>query len=284
MNEQALKDRIHSIAKEKGIPFNECWKQLLLSRFLARLSQSNLSTKLIFKGGFLLSYILEIRRETTDLDFLITNISANQEEIINIIKQIASVNTNDGFVFSYESIEPLDQPHMNYPGFRISLNVAFNRIKDKVFIDVGIGDVVLPEERLLPMIEYRGKPLFEAEITLLVYPPETIFAEKLETVISKGFSNSRMKDYHDLILMCRIPNLFQKKSFQNAIFTTFQNRDTSFEFIKFNSAEFNQLQKNWNSHLKDLGSKSVGLNLPLNIKEVVDEINLFLEKQMSSST
>lgn len=30
MNEQALKDRVHTIAKEKGIPFNECWKQLLL--------------------------------------------------------------------------------------------------------------------------------------------------------------------------------------------------------------------------------------------------------------
>lgn len=34
MNEQALKDHVHAIAKEKGIPFNECWKQLLLVRFL----------------------------------------------------------------------------------------------------------------------------------------------------------------------------------------------------------------------------------------------------------
>ncbi len=30
MNEQALKDRIKTIAREKGIQFNECWKKLLL--------------------------------------------------------------------------------------------------------------------------------------------------------------------------------------------------------------------------------------------------------------
>lgn len=40
INEQALKDRLQTIAKEKGIPFNACWKQLLLERFLARLARS----------------------------------------------------------------------------------------------------------------------------------------------------------------------------------------------------------------------------------------------------
>ncbi len=28
INEQALKDRLQTIAKEKEIPFNACWKQL----------------------------------------------------------------------------------------------------------------------------------------------------------------------------------------------------------------------------------------------------------------
>jgi len=31
---QALKDRLHTIARGKNIPFNACWKQLLLERFL----------------------------------------------------------------------------------------------------------------------------------------------------------------------------------------------------------------------------------------------------------
>lgn len=64
MNEQALKDRLQTISKEKGIQFNECWKKLLLERFLFRLSRSNQAKKFIFKGGFLLAYLMEIGRET----------------------------------------------------------------------------------------------------------------------------------------------------------------------------------------------------------------------------
>jgi predicted nucleotidyltransferase component of viral defense system len=67
MNEQALKDRLLIVAKEKGIHFNKCWKKLLLERFLARLSRSSEREKIIFKGGFLLSYVLDIGRETIDL-------------------------------------------------------------------------------------------------------------------------------------------------------------------------------------------------------------------------
>ena len=37
INEQALKDRLQTIAKEKGIPFKSYWKQLLLERFLAQM-------------------------------------------------------------------------------------------------------------------------------------------------------------------------------------------------------------------------------------------------------
>ena len=154
MNEQALKDRVHTIAKEKNIPFNECWKQLLLSRFLARLSRSEYSEKFIFKGGFLLSYMIEIGRETTDLDFLLTKMNASENEIMEAIQKIASVALRDGFTFVYETIKPLEQPHMHYPGYRVTLKRAFS--KDKIQIDVGIGDIVKPVERDLQLFKYKG--------------------------------------------------------------------------------------------------------------------------------
>ena len=56
------------MARAKGIHFNECWKQLLLERFLTRLAGSTFANQFIFKGGFLLAYLLDIARETTDLD------------------------------------------------------------------------------------------------------------------------------------------------------------------------------------------------------------------------
>lgn len=127
------------------------------------------------------------------------------------------MNSTDGFSFYYESVELLEQPRMDYPGYRVSLRAIFGRMKDRIHIDIGIGDVVSPAMRELNLLQYRGKPLFESEISLMVYPPETIFAEKLETVISKGAINSRMKDYHDLLLLSRNPGMIDFNKLQTAV-------------------------------------------------------------------
>ena len=97
MNEQALKDRLQAISKEKGIQFNECWKKLLLERFLFRLSRSVHAKKFIFKGGFLLAYLMEIGRETTDLDFLLTRMNASEDEIKQGVTEIIGAGSTDGF-------------------------------------------------------------------------------------------------------------------------------------------------------------------------------------------
>jgi Nucleotidyl transferase AbiEii toxin, Type IV TA system len=72
---------------------------------------------------------------------------------------------------------------------------------------------------------YKGKPIFAGEITLRVYP-EAIFAEKLETVVSKGVINSRMKDYHDLIVMIREPDFLAIDKLGGVIHATFVRRGT----------------------------------------------------------
>jgi predicted nucleotidyltransferase component of viral defense system len=279
MNEQALKDRLQIISKEKTISFNECWKQLLLERFLARLSRSNHHQSFIFKGGFLLSYMLTIGRETTDLDFLLTNMQASQEDIKNALEEIIAVNSEDGFIFICEDIELLEQPHMDYPGYRVSLKANFGCMRDKIQVDIGVGDVVIPTTRELHLFQYKGKSLFEDEISLLVYPPETIFAEKLETLLSKGAANSRMKDYHDLILMTREPHMLDFDKLQSSIETTFNNRGTKLEFIDFSKNEVKLMEKLWIAHLNNLKRLAQQLKLPASIQEVIMEINRFLWSQ-----
>lgn len=190
INEQALKERLQTIAKEKEIPFNACWKQLLLERFLFRLSRSLYVDKFIFKGGFLLSYMMKIGRETVDLDFLLTRINLEAKGLQEVFEEIVDMSSEDGFSFSFERIEVLSQPHMEYPGYRVTFTVSFAKMKDRIHVDVGIGDIVEPENREIELFKYRGKPFFEESISLLVYPIETIFAEKLETVLSKGPRNS----------------------------------------------------------------------------------------------
>ncbi|MGE0198535.1 MAG: nucleotidyl transferase AbiEii/AbiGii toxin family protein [Simkaniaceae bacterium] len=278
MNEQALKDRIKAIAGEKGIHFNECWKKLLLERFLLRLSRSAHHKKFIFKGGFLLAYLMEIGRETVDLDFLLTRMNASENEIKKTMIDIVNTESMDGFFFHYEDITPLEQPHMKYPGYRINFEVKFGRMKDRVHIDVGTGDIVSPTTHNLHLIQYRNKPLFESQISLQVYPPETIFAEKLESVISKGTINSRMKDYHDLLLLIRDSQLINFNKLHEAIKQTFYHRGTPFELIDFSKQGLKPLDKLWQAHLKNLGNVAEGLNLPRNIQDAIIEINQALSK------
>lgn len=273
INEQALKDRLQTIAKEKGIPFNLCWKQLLLERFLCRLCRSAYADKLIFKGGFLLAYMMKIGRETVDLDFLLTRMKAEKEPLEEICKEIAAAFLDDGFTFSFATVELLSQPHMDYPGYRILLNASFAKMRDKIHIDVGVGDVVEPQHQKIKLFQYRGKPFFEDEVSLLVYPVETIFAEKLETVLSKGSKNSRMKDYHDLLLLMRSQGLIESNKLKEVLEKTFKNRGTSLSAIQFDSTGLKSLQQLWTAHLRGLSDIAQELALPKNIETVIKEIN-----------
>lgn len=283
MNSTALKERIRAIADGKGVTYNEVWKQIILERFLARLSKSEYQDKFIFKGGLLLAQYLNIGRETTDADFLISNIKGEAKRIESTIKQVAKVELSDGFMFSFSKISELRQPHMDYPGFRLSLNAAFEKMKDKFQIDIGVGDAVDPVENNFRPFEYKGKPMFAGEISILVYPVETIFAEKLETIISKGASNSRMKDYHDIVLMIREPDLINPKQLQTAVIATFRNRGTNFLLpIKFDDASLSSLQRLWSNHLNGLGKFKAQLQLPEKIQDVLAESNAWLARHVGS--
>lgn len=272
MNEESLKNRLQFIAKEKQIHFNACWKQLVLERFLARISASPHNQKFIFKGGFLLSYLMEIGRETVDLDFLLTRLNTEKNEIEKVFKEISSLPFEDGFSYHFEKIDTLDQPHMRYPGFRTVMAVSFGKMKDRIHVDVGVGDVVEPEIRKFGLFEYRGKPIFEKSLSLLVYPVETIFSEKLETILSKGAANSRMKDYHDVYLLIREKKL-RRETLKDTALKTFRNRGRSIQKIGFDEQELKALQKLWTAHLKGLGDMAHALDLPPRMEELIALIN-----------
>lgn len=130
-----------------------------------------------------------------------------------------------------------------------------------------------------PSFSYKEIPLFNDSISLEVYPVETIFAEKLETLISPGAANSRMKDYHDLLLLCRSESkLIDKIWLKDNITQTFQNRETVFFLpVQFLSGELERMQRLWSGHLRVLGAYRVqSLGLPANIETVIDELNQWL--------
>ncbi|GAB6276455.1 MAG: hypothetical protein SAMD01599839_09950 [Rectinema sp.] len=110
----------------------------------------------------------------------------------------------------------------NYGGIRVELIGMLGNARCPVQIDIGFGDAVTPEpiEVLSPTIlNDNPAPLLKA------YPKETVIAEKLETIVSLGMINSRMKDYFDLYVLLREPS-FDDTAVLEAIARTFARRGT----------------------------------------------------------
>lgn len=280
MNEQALKERLKNIAKIEKRTFNEVWRELVLERLLVRISHSKYSDKFIFKGGLLLSHYIDIGRETKDADFLATQLNADIPNIENAFNQICSIKIDDGFSFSYSNISSLEQSHMNYPGFRLNLNLKFDeKMKDRIQVDIGVGDIVEPNVESLELYQYKGKPIFEGSVSLRVYPVETIFAEKLESIVSKGAANSRMKDYHDLLLLCRKKDLLNLSKLKDDILKTFENRNTKLEPpLNFSEEDFTLMEQLWSGHRRGLVQIAIKLNIPEKIKDLILEVNSWIFK------
>ena len=284
MNEQALKARLRHIAKEENSTFQDVWRRLILERFLVLVSKSKFSESLIFKGGLLLSHYLEIGRQTKDIDFLARSLEANIESIEECFTEICHSKSNDGFWFNFESIQVLDQEHMNYPGYRVNLETRFSNMKDKIQIDIGVGDDVDPKLESLDLFQYKGQAIFEGAISLKVYPVESIFAEKLETAITRGHQNSRMKDYHDMLLMSRSSEILDIDILNSAIVRTIANRGSTLSLpLKFVGDDLQTLEKLWSSHLRRLGKVASDLKLPARFSEVLKELNAWLSIHLKKS-
>lgn len=203
--EKSFKAKLRAIAKEKNRDPADLWQSLTLERFLVRLSKSEYCKHFVLKGGILLSKYIDIGRETTDLDFLARKISNEVSGLKNIFEKIASIDLHDGFSFQEIKVGELTHPHMGYPGVEVSMMAYFGKTRFKVSIDIGFGDIVEPIEYAIPLTTSTKGDLFEQIVSLLCYPKEFIFAEKLETIIYRGSFNSRMKDFHDIYSMLSQP-------------------------------------------------------------------------------
>lgn len=192
MNTQKLKAKLTELAEAYNVSFNEIWHRLVMERFLARLSSSRYVDFFIFKGGFLLTKYTGRHRETRDLDFLLDRYGGDRASVTKALEDIGSITLEDGFRFTLESLSDLPHEHMKYPGFRGRYKVHLEGMREILEIDIGLGDDVEPLEDSFVLLSPKGGSLFEDEITLSMYPAESIFAEKLETAVSRGEFNSRM--------------------------------------------------------------------------------------------
>ena len=102
---------------------------------------------------------------------------------------------DDGTQFAVKSVESI-MDEAEYPGIRFKLEAALDNMKTPLKIDISTDDVITPKE-----VNYEYKLMFEKSIPLLAYNLETVLAEKMETIISRGTLNTRMRNYYDLMIL-----------------------------------------------------------------------------------
>ena len=90
-------------------------------------------------------------------------------------------------------------------------------------IDVSTGDVITPSA-----VQYEFSGIFDDEVRIRLwgYNIETVMAEKVETVLSRGIFNTRPRDYYDIYILGTTQS-YDKKLFGEALSATAKYRGSA---------------------------------------------------------
>lgn len=198
-NANSFKAKIKNISKAKGIPAQQVQQHYLIEQVLKLISTSSYRDSFIVKGGYLIGQMIGLDKRTTmDLDVTLKGTEMSRENLIDIFEEILCSKT-DGFSFSVDKLEPIREDD-EYGGFSLKLNATFDTLKEVVFIDITTGDKITPRE-----ITYSMTSIFTNEsIKIWTYNLETVLAEKLETIISRGLASTRPRDRYDLFTLYKL--------------------------------------------------------------------------------
>lgn len=219
----SIRQKLLNHAKANGQNFQRTIDVYAMECILDRLAHSEYSDRFLLKGALLFAVWQGLgKRPTRDIDLM--GRGANDiTTIVQIFKKIVSVDIkNDCMVFDSDRIEGLRiKEDDEYEGIRILIGGSLCGATFKVQVDIGFGDAVTPPAKYSAFPRMLDMPSF----SMLMYPPETVFAEKLDAIISRGMLNSRMKDYYDLILLIS-DKLVYAESARLAVVNTFARRKT----------------------------------------------------------
>ena len=219
-----LKDLIRNMSHQKNTEPLILMRNFMMERFLERLSLSKYKDHLILKGGMLITAMVGINtRSTMDIDTTIRGIQLNTDSINHIVNEIISIRINDGVTFHLiSSFEIMNESE--YAGLRVSIETHFDGVRTPLKIDFSTGDMITPGE-----IVFEIPLMFEdRKIPVLAYPIETILSEKLETIISRSTTNTRMRDFYDIFILMKIyGELLQHENFTKAFEATTEKRGST---------------------------------------------------------
>ena len=247
-----IKGRIKNVAKQNGSDPITLLRIYMMERFLERITYSKYKDDFIVKGGILVTSMIGISmRSTMDIDTTIRNFDLTKEETTRIINEIKDISLDDHIEFSLNDVSEI-MDNMEYPGIRIHMNSKLENLIVPIKIDISTGDVITPRE-----VRYEYPLLLEDKsIQLWSYNLETILAEKIQTILSRGLLNTRMRDFYDITtLFNRYKDSINYNDLSLAFDKTCRKRETlslleQYEEILCSISEDSTLQNLWKNYCR----------------------------------
>ena len=275
----SVHQRLLNEAKESPRPFNELLQYFAIERFIYRLSKSPHADKFILKGALMFAaWHGPASRPTMDID-LLGKIDNSLEVIAAAIKDACLLEVEpDGISFSAETVEAVRiTEDAEYEGVRVRVQGSLGNARFSIQIDIGFGDVVVPNPSTVSYPAILDFPAPE----LKGYTMESTIAEKFQAMVKLGVLNSRMKDFYDIWILSRTSD-FKGNILAEAVGKTFEKRNTpiTLDAALFNPSFGKDEDKNvqWRGFIR----KTKLINAPESFEEIMTAVKLFLEPLAAS--
>lgn len=194
----SLKGKIKNYAKKNQIAAQVVLQNYMFERFLERLSVSEYREKFVIKGGMLIAAIVGLdTRSTMDLDTTLNNLPLSEIQICEAVETICGIDLKDEVTFEIKSIAPIRKDDV-YGGYCVRMDAVYDTIVTPLSMDVSTGDVITPAA-----VKYEFCGIFDEDvkINLWGYNMETVMAEKVETILSRGVYTTRSRDFYDIYIL-----------------------------------------------------------------------------------
>ena len=219
----SIHQRLLNLAHRQGIRFNLLLQRYAMERFLYRLAASSEVDRFTLKGAALFRiWTGQELRPTRDIDFL-ASAPEDHAALRTSFEAICAVPCpQDGVIFDPATMQMRDiREEQPYGGVRVRVEGRLGQAQLHLQVDIGFGDVITPEreERDYPTLLDLPAP------RLWTYPRETLVAEKFDAMVSRGMTNTRVKDLWDISCLAR-RFAFDGETLRTAIEETLRRRHT----------------------------------------------------------
>jgi len=247
----SLKARINHYAKKNNITAQVVLQNFMFERFLERLSKSEYQDKFVIKGGMLVAAIVGLdTRSTMDLDATLRNLPLMEDQITQAIQNICDNDLHDDVKFTVVSVLPIRKDD-RYGGFYVRMDALYDTITTPLSIDISTGDIMTPSA-----VPYEFSGIFDESIRIHLwgYNIETVMAEKVETILSRGVFSTRPRDYYDIYILGTTQK-YDKALFLEALSATAEHRGSKAilsarEDIFENISKSRDLRQMWSKYQK----------------------------------